>query len=400
MWLLNGSTDDLNSASRIISLLDRHHGMVTGVFTGDECLAGLSPVQGTELCAVAEFMYSLEEVLSVTGGATWGDRLEQVAYNALPATFSPDMWTHQYDQQVNQVQAVIMEDRPFYTNGPSANIFGLEPNYGCCTANLSQPWPKFASSLIMEAEDGLACVAYAPGRARAKVRGHPVEIRINTGYPFKETLEITVTVNQIDTFTLYLRVPAWAGSASLMADGQVIALPRGAFYPYRRKWEETTVLTLRFPMCFTAVPRPNRLWAFTRGPLAYSLKIGEKWSQLPANKPYKVPPHCDYEVRPATPWQYALQVDPVNPEEGIRLEEDAEIGDCPFSPDGAPVRAYVRGKRIRWGMKNGSACPEPDDRIPLIPPAVSGKDGAETESMLTLIPYGCTNLRMTEMPVI
>jgi DUF1680 family protein len=118
----------------MVSLLDKYHGMVTGVFSGDECLNGTSPVQGTELCAVAEYMYSLEHLISITGKPHWGDRLERIAYNALPATFSPDMWTHQYDQQVNQVECSIQEHSIFSTNSGSSHIFGLEPNFGCCTA--------------------------------------------------------------------------------------------------------------------------------------------------------------------------------------------------------------------------------------------------------------------------
>ena len=59
------------------------------MFTGDECLAGSNPIQGTELCAVVEFMYSLEHLFSVFGDPAFGDRLERVAFNALPATFTP-----------------------------------------------------------------------------------------------------------------------------------------------------------------------------------------------------------------------------------------------------------------------------------------------------------------------
>jgi hypothetical protein len=33
----------------MIETLEEHHEAVTGVFMGDECLAGGSPVQGTEL---------------------------------------------------------------------------------------------------------------------------------------------------------------------------------------------------------------------------------------------------------------------------------------------------------------------------------------------------------------
>ena len=148
LWRMTGSKEDLEYVNEMVDMLDRYHGMVTGVFTGDECLAGLSPVQGTELCAVAEYMYSLEHLISITGEAKWGDRLERIAYNALPATYSPDMWTHQYDQQVNQVKCSRQKDPIFNTNSGESNLFGLEPNYGCCTANLSQPWPKFALSTL------------------------------------------------------------------------------------------------------------------------------------------------------------------------------------------------------------------------------------------------------------
>ena len=54
-------------------------------------LAGRSPSQGTELCTVAEAMYSLELLEGITGDARLGDRLEKLAFNAFPATFKKDM---------------------------------------------------------------------------------------------------------------------------------------------------------------------------------------------------------------------------------------------------------------------------------------------------------------------
>jgi hypothetical protein len=134
-------------ANKMLALLDRYHGQVNGMFTGDECLAGKNPVQGTELCSVVELMYSLEVLASVFGDPWIGDRLEQVAFNALPATFKPDMWAHQYDQQVNQVQCTVNPDHMWTTNGPESNLYGLEPNYGCCTSNMHQGWPKFCASV-------------------------------------------------------------------------------------------------------------------------------------------------------------------------------------------------------------------------------------------------------------
>ena len=87
----------------MLDILDKYHGQATGIFTCDEHLAGRSPSQGTELCTVVEAMYSLELMSAITGDARLGDRLEKLAFNALPATFKKDMTAHQYDQQCNQV---------------------------------------------------------------------------------------------------------------------------------------------------------------------------------------------------------------------------------------------------------------------------------------------------------
>jgi uncharacterized protein len=134
-----------------IATLDRYHGQVTGMFTGDESLAGLSPSQGTELCAVVEYLFSLEVLIAKFGTPELADRWERIVYNALPATFTPDMCAHQYDQQVNQAVCRRAPDgeRIYTNNGPDSNLYGLEPNFGCCTANMHQGWPKFTAHLWM-----------------------------------------------------------------------------------------------------------------------------------------------------------------------------------------------------------------------------------------------------------
>ena len=128
-----------DNAEKLREILDRYNGTAFEGFTGDEVLSGLDPTKGTELCAVVEQMYSYEEIFAHTGDNKWAERLEVLAFNALPATLSEDMWTHQYVQQVNQIacqKTMIMA--PWSTNGPYAHTFGLEPNFGCCTANFNQ----------------------------------------------------------------------------------------------------------------------------------------------------------------------------------------------------------------------------------------------------------------------
>ena len=128
---------------------------------------------------------------AIVGDAALGDRVEKIAFNALPATFSADMWAHQYDQQPNQVICTLGQ-RAWTSNGPEANLFGLEPNFGCCTANLHQGWPKLVQSLWMLTPDrGLRGLTYAPSEVRTTVRGNiAVTITEDTEYPFRDRVSI------------------------------------------------------------------------------------------------------------------------------------------------------------------------------------------------------------------
>jgi uncharacterized protein len=399
-WRIDQRPEDKAFSTAMIEFLDRHHGQVTGMFSGDECLAGRNPLQGTELCSVVEFMFSLEQLFSVFGDPVFGDRLERVAFNALPATFAPDMWSHQYDQQVNQVQCTINPDHNWTTNGPESNLYGLEPNFGCCTSNMHQGWPKFAAHLWMTSPDGgLVAAAWAPCHVETTVNGNvPVRVDVQTDYPFRDTVTVVVQPAAASRFPLRLRVPGWAEGATVRVDtGAEARMTKGTLHRIERAWPVgPTTLTIRFPMNVKASTRYNEAVAIERGPLVYSLKIGEEWTRVNADRPHRELPHADFEVRPTTPWNYGLAIDPAHAESSITFEE-RPIGETPFSPDGAGVVARALGRQIpNWKLLHGWAGE-------LSPADVASSDPGRTPTDqpledVTLIPYGCTNIRITEFP--
>ncbi len=386
----SGEAADLAASFTAMRQLDAFHGQATGIFTGDEHYAGLNPSQGTELCAVVEYLYSLEEMLAICGAPELADRLERIAFNALPATFKPDMWAHQYDQQANQAICRIAEDRVYTSNAPDANIYGLEPNFGCCTANMHQGWPKFAAHLWMALPDasgqpaGLAAVAYAPSEARLTLRGAQVTATLDTEYPFEDTLRLTIATDRTVRFPLALRAPAWCPSPRYRIDnGAVQGMTPGAFTHVEREWRGTTHLTLWLPMPVRAERRYHGAVAIQRGPLTYALNVGDEWRLVRGQ-----PPHGDWEVHPTTPWNYSLVLDPAAPDAGL-LFVRRPLRECPFSPEGAPIVAQAKGRQVEdWKLEHSAAG--------LLPQSPAGSSTPLED--VTLLPYGCTNLRMTEMP--
>jgi len=384
-WRQSRADADRDAIAQAVDMLDRYHGQVTGIFGGDEHYAGASPSQGSELCSVVEYMFSLEQAIAILGTPALGDRLERIAFNALPGTFSPDMWAHQYDQHANQVVCRVSEDRVYATNGANANLFGLEPNYGCCTANLHQGWPKLASHLWMKAPGGkLAAIAYAPCAVATDIDGKPVAVTVETEYPFKDSVAIHVEADA--TFSLLLRIPAWAEGAQITVAGDApVAAQPGTFHEVRRDWKGKTPVTVQFPMKPRVERRFNNSAAILRGPLVFSLKIGEYWKKVAGEEP-----HADWEVYPTTPWNYGIMIDEANLESSVSFEVGT-VTRQPFAPDTAPVRATIKGRLVpEWVLEHSAAG---------VPP-VSPVQSTQPETALTLIPYGGAKLRVSEFPVL
>lgn len=390
-YRLNSDPAERANYYRQVDTLDRFHGQPTGMFSCDEHLAGLSPSQGTELCTVVETMFSMEIALATFGDAPIADRIERIAYNALPATFTDDMWAHQYDQQANQVQCSL-NSKPWTTNSAESNLYGLEPHFGCCTANFHQGWPKLTASLWMRpaASDGLAAAIYAPCSVHTQVNGHDVHLLEETDYPFRETVRITVRPSADLRFPMQLRIPAWAQGATITVNGQSVeaAVKPGTFAEVERTWKAGDIVELHFPMKPVLTRGFQQSATLSRGPLVFSHSPGANWVKLRDRGLT-----ADWQVFPERQWNYALRVDEATAP-SLAVHESA-IGATPFSASTPGVRLLVPAHVLdTWRSEDGVAAPVPA-KIQL-----SAQSAAQPDEVLQLIPYGSAKLRITAFPTL
>ena len=363
-------------AEQLRAMLDRYNGTAYEGFTGDEVLSGIDPTRGTELCSVVEQMFSYEILYAHTGDPKWAERLEMLAFNALPATLSEDMWTHQYVQMVNQIACQrTMRMAPFSTNGPEAHLFGLEPNFGCCTANFSQGWPKLALSTFLRREETILSAVMLP----SVLKDGGVTIRLESDYPFNNRARYTIDSDR--AFPFLIRIPSFAQRLTVNGESH----PGGMLE--RKIAPGHTEIDLQFETVPVLRRRPNDLFVLQAGSLLFSVPIGyqKQAREYTRRGVERKAPYCDYSLIPQTDWNYAFAA------EDFAVSRNG-VSACPFSQQQPPVAVRASLKKIGWGMKfpYRSVCRKtPRSRAPL-----------SAEEEILLIPYGCARLRMTEMPLL
>ena len=211
-------------------------------------------------------MYSYQALFRTFGSVEFLDQCERIAYNALPGTITPNMWQHQYLQLANELNAAYGEsEHTWNADGPDSTGMGVEPNFGCCTANFNQGWPKLATNAIFTFDaaaaaraggkeaagetgvlaststpTGIAVGIFLPSSATIAIplpsttRGDggvvpstvEVEVSVVTDYPFGDSVTIKVTVPppaptssapSPTTVPLQIRIPGWSTAATLSA---------------------------------------------------------------------------------------------------------------------------------------------------------------------------------------
>jgi len=384
----NGDSSFLSAVKSGLETIRNVHGFANGMYGADERMHGNDPTQGSELCSAVEMMFSFESMLPVTGDVAYADYLEKIAFNVLPAQHNDDFTLRQYFQQANQVK-VSYGHHNFFDENDGRQAFGLLTGYPCCTANMHQGYPKYVQNLwYATADEGVAALVYGSSEVTLTVRGgHTVSLSEETNYPFEDKIRFRYKSTTPVEMPFHLRIPAWCKEAGITINGKPEQRAKGnQVIVINRKWQPGDVLELQLPMEISTSRWAENSVAIERGPILYALKIAEEWK---ASKNHDFP-QTYYEVLPKSPWNYGILEESIK-QKHFNLFTTGKVTAMPWNLENAPVRITLKGKRMeQWKEYNNSA-----GKLPVS----NGTHNSAKEELITLIPYGCTTLRISEFPI-
>jgi Beta-L-arabinofuranosidase, GH127 len=395
---LTKNDDLLNSTRNGVDLTFTYHGTPSGSIVGDERLSGLSPVRGTELCAVVEAMFSLSYLYQTMGDNDFADKCERAAFNALPVMAASDWWAHQYVAQTNQPISHELNRSPFWNVGNLGQIYGTEPNYPCCTVNHPQGYPKFLSaSFVRWNESGLAHALLGPSEVTTTTTtGARVHITCNTNYPFNYVLYYTIEADK--DFVFSIRVPSWAirDDTTFSINGQspmtVSPDPHTGMHAIDIT-AGTTVVIYELGADTRTERRANETISVYHGALQYAVSVTGNYSSRP---PQHYPEGSgaprearDWTITPLSAW--AVAIDPSTLHFVSNRSRDEQLPNPVFAENAPPVAISALACEINWEMTDGYASN---------PPKIGQRNCTGKPFTTFLRPYGAAKLHMAELPTV
>ena len=304
-----------------------------------------------------------------------------------------DFTSRQYFQAANQVQLTNQLETSFETKNHKNTdfVFGILTGYPCRTANMHQSWPKFVQNLFYGSDDGgVAAIQYAPSTVKLKVADSvDVTIKETTGFPFRETVNFELQLSSPATFPFHFRIPAWTDNPKITINGEKVSItPEKGVAIVRREWKDGDRIELTLPMTVKATQWHAGATAIDRGPLVYAFGIAGDYRKKNRNDGYGE----FTEIYPKEAWNYGLLASEIDDlSSSVEVIKKDWNGSYPWNLENAPIHLKIKGVQIPdWKLVKSAPVFPDSEKLNLSADAIAKE--------LTLVPYGCTTLRITEFP--
>jgi DUF1680 family protein len=219
---------------------------------------------GESCAAIGSLMWNWR-MFAATGEARFSDVMERALYNGINSGLSLDGTLYCY---VNPLENWGQKTRnPWYTTA-------------CCPPNIERTLGAIPGYLYSTSRDGVYINFFHSSKLDWHLEdGTPLQLSQQTGYPWKGDVQVEVTPAKAAEFTVYLRIPGWAPTATVAVNGKpVTGVQAGQYLAIHRQWRTGDKIAASFdmkPQLITADPRvADDLGkvAVQRGPLVYCLE--------------------------------------------------------------------------------------------------------------------------------
>ena len=416
IYIYTGKKKYLAATVNAYRKIDKFHMLIDGVCSSSEQLRGHTALDSHETCDIADYTYSLGYLLMATGQAQYADKIERACFNAAPGAVTSDFRALQYFSCPNQVIADSRSNHNLFERGGPRMSYRPNHDVSCCTGQVNRVMPNFAARMwLSDNNHTIVAALYGPSTITTKL-GQPaqkVTIHQKTNYPFSEQIDFIIKTARPAKFTLALRIPSWCSKARLLINNKPsrAKLRPASFVKINRTFKNNDRVSLTLPMEIKLTRWPNAGLGIERGPLVYALPIEEIRQvdrfKSPANKKFPA-----LNLYPASPWNYALALNAKNLKKDVQvIQRPVSNSKNPWSPKDAPIELHVPARKVRnWKLRRpkfiDSFLEDKDQKIkgpfvftPPLPDPVSlpGRLGKTLHS-IRLVPYGCTNLRISIFP--
>jgi DUF1680 family protein len=218
-----------------------------------------------ETCSGCATMMFSHRLANLKADGKYMDVLERILYNTFAASHSLDV------------------SRMYYNNYMTRSTTKGRMGIACCATNIVRTIPSVGGYQYATRDgDGIWTHLYIAGQSSMAVDGVTVGLKQETMYPWDGNVKITVMVPSSTSFTLHLRIPAWAAGASASVNGSGVPMNIAQGYvSIARTWQSNDVVELSLPMAIRRVAsHPNVVThqgrvAIARGPIVYCLESND-----------------------------------------------------------------------------------------------------------------------------
>lgn len=409
LYAYTGNERYLTLALNAERKLERDHLLPDGLYTSAEETLGNDVDHAHETCDITDYTWSLGYFLQVTGEAEWADRIERAIFNAGLGAITKDFKALQYFSSVNQLICTGTSDNNAFKRGKTWMAYRPIHETECCVGNVTRMIPNFASRLWMtkpapdaDGRDGIVAALYSPNEASFDLNGSTVTITEDTYYPFEGDIAFRFKLSSPQAFPFWLRIPGWATGFSVRVNGEDFAVekPEGAaFIALDRTFTDGDVVELHLEMQTRIVELEGQGRYVERGPLLYTYAVPQKkeedttvYSNMNGKKSEN-PDFKSWSITPDGPFNFGI--DEETADAGglqVTFEPEKLKAGFPFDRENAPVRISLPVREIVWGLDGGTRNPN----LPLSDFLIS----TDLTSTIELVPYGCTELRLTVFPIV